>query len=92
MADRDIVSWEWVLKWARQQLSKGCLRRPLPQCKPGPAERPSLSPEGRKKERERALRSLERDVWARAGTAVVLCHQSEAWGEVGTLRGQFCIP
>lgn len=39
--------------------------QPLPQYSPGPAVRPSLSPEGRKEEaRGRALRSLERDVWA----------------------------
>lgn len=39
--------------------------QPLPQYRPGPAVRPSLSPRGGIKEaRGRALRSLERDVWA----------------------------
>lgn len=81
------------MKWARLGSARGVLGdppqvQPLPHYRPGPAVRPSLSPQGRKKEAgEREGSEVTREGcvgWA--DTAVVLCHQSGAWGEVGTLK------
>lgn len=66
--------------------------QPFPQYRPGPAVRPSLSPRGRKKGGEREGSEVTREGcvgWAE--TAVVLCHQSVAWGEVDTLKWSYSL-
>lgn len=64
--------------------------QPLPQCRPGPAGRPSLGPEGRKKSRgevpRRSWRGLCELGWNSCGTVALVWGLGRA-GRVGTLKG-----
>lgn len=85
------------MKWARLGSARGVLGDPPPGAAPPPVQARASSeaqpePTGRKKGGEREGSEVTREGcvgWAE--TAVVLCHQSGAWGVVDTLKWSYSL-